>query len=147
MALRRRPPQVDVWGPVRQGSLQEARGPALLLVLALIVSAGALVIAGQGALVQSQPEFTQLWLLPTDNDDAVVGIRNAEQDPLVVRLVVEAATQILGEWDRIELQSDQTFEQRIDIPAGTSTRDPIVATVYLENTPSEPYRQVRLFLE
>lgn len=147
IAMYRRPPLVDVWAPTWPRSVEETRGPAILLVLALIVSAGALVIAGQGAAGQSQPNFTQLWLLPTDDDDMVeVGVRNAEVDPLVMRLVVESGDTVLGEWRGTEVLPGQTFEQQIDI-GDVSSRDPIVATVYLENTPSEPFRQARLFPE
>lgn len=148
VAMRRRPPFEDVWGGLRSLTLREARGPVLLLALAAVVTAGALAIAGQGAMVQSQPAFTQLWLLPGETDDVlIVGVRNAEQDPLVVRVVVEVGDRVLGEWARTELAPSQTFEQQVDVSEVSSTRDPVVATLYLENMPAEPFRQVRLFLE
>ncbi len=148
VAIRRRPPYEDVWGGIRGLRLRQARGPALLLALAVVVTAGALAVAGQGATVQSQPAFTQLWLLPGETDDVLrVGVRNAESEPLVVRVVVEVGEQVLAEWERTELAPTETFEQPVDVSDVTSTRDPVVATLYLENVPAEPFRQVRFFLE
>jgi hypothetical protein len=148
IALRRRPPFEDVWGGVRPLNMREARGPVLLLALAAVVTAGALAIAGQGAIVQSQPAFTQLWLLPGETEDVLtVGVRNAEPEPLVVRVVVEVGDRVLGEWDRVELEASQTFEEQVDVSEVLSSRDPVVATLFLENVPAEPFRQVRLFLQ
>jgi hypothetical protein len=148
IAMRRRPPFEDVWGPVRPTGLRELRGPVVLLALAAVVTAGALAIAGQGAIDQSQPAFTQLWLLPGETDDVVrVGARNAEPDPLVVRIVVEVDGRVLGEWDSLEIEPSQTFEEVVDVSDVDSVDDPIVATLYLENLPAEPFRQVRLFLQ
>ncbi len=148
VAMRRRPPFEDVWGNLRPVNLRQAGGPVALLALAAVVTAGALAVAGQGALVQSQPQFTQLWLLPGDSEDVVVvGVRNAEEDSLAVRVVVEVGERVLGEWERMELAPGQTFEEQVDVSEVASGRDPIVATLYLENVPAEPFRQARLFLQ
>jgi uncharacterized membrane protein len=121
---------------------------ALLLALAVVTTAGAMLVATTGAGLQDEPEFTQVWLLPSDRPgEVVVGVHNAEPEPIALRLELTLGDQVVGERDRIELDPGQTWEERVPVDRGPTATTPILASFYRDNFPDSPYRLVSLFAE
>ena len=135
---------VGRWGPV----LRRSTVPTLMLALAAAITFGAFQVAAQGARNQGQVPFTQVWLLPTTDPGSVtLGIRNVDQEPLIVRVVVVVNEEPKAEWPSIAIGPDETWERVLDVSDFVVTGAPIDALLYREGEPDTPFRQARLWLE
>jgi uncharacterized membrane protein len=121
----------------------------LLLGLALVFFVVALGIAREGALQQDIPHFTQLWILPPQDEaqPAIeVGIRNQESRTVSYRLVANYGADVLGVWEQIELAAGEQWLTSIAVPPVLNSNEPIVANLYRLEEPDEVYRSVLLRL-
>lgn len=143
--LRRRKNPIMVSNPFRGG----IRIPQLFLFgLAILITAGAIMLAQKGATEMKGPGFTQLWMLSADNprpDTIRLGINNLESKPMGYALRVNAGSQILGDWNSLSIESGQSWESTIDLPSGSESPT-VEAQLYRLDAPQTPYRHVTLWL-
>ena len=112
----------------------------LVLGLSLLTATGAIMIAREWA---TQPsDVTELWVLPNPADGNMIqfGVRNLEDTRVIYRLEVEVG-------------NDRVLQTSIDLPSGetwarsmvlTQPQQDVQVVLYLEDNPTEVYRQVAL---
>ena len=140
--LQRPRPQV-AWR--RQGATHVM--PILLLVASLAIMVGAVTFAQAGVRDQPRDPFTELWLVPgpgPGQGEAVLGIRNFQGTDLRGRVEVTLGGAVVAEFADIDLGDGETWERTVRITSPT-TPDPLVASLYREETPDVVFRLVRLW--
>lgn len=119
--------------------------PILLLVGSFAIVVGAVALAQAGVRDQPRDPFTELWLLPgAGQGQAVVGIRNAERTDLRGRLELTVDGAVVAEFAEIDLGPGETWERTVRV-AGPVSPNPIIASLYREETPDAVFRLVRLW--
>ncbi len=119
----------------------------LMFGLAAWVAIAAIAVARVGALRQSTPGFTQLWILPTGEtgQDAVrVGVYSLESSAKQYRLLILASGRVVREWPMIELEPKGTWETTVVLPAWQSEAGTVEAVLSLIDAPEAVYRRVTL---
>jgi hypothetical protein len=122
--------------------------PYLLLGMAMGLAVLACWLARSSAASQNQIGFTQLWILPAQEDPQGmldVGIRNAEPTPMLYNLQVQLEGQLWVEQSRIDLQPGQVWGSRLTLPAELPSGAPIEARLYRLDDPQVVYRRVLLW--
>jgi uncharacterized membrane protein len=121
----------------------------VLLILAVVVTSASIAIARNGALSQADPEFSQLWMLSDttpNSNQAVLGIKNEEQQPYTYHLQVVQGTTVIQDFPSIDLAPDAIWQGKVDLTGLTASDTPIEARLYRDNDQTEPYRTAQLWL-
>lgn len=119
---------------------------AVLFGLAAGLVVGAFNITRISAAAQQTPRFTQLWLLPGDDTQAVrIGVRNLESTAVSYRLELFGATPI-QEWPALELAPGQTWETTVELPQGAGEAGTVEGVLYRNDAPTTMYRRVELWV-
>ena len=116
-----------------------------LLGLAVLLVAGAVVIARDGAIQQRATGFTQLWVLPdsaAQADSVRLGVSNREPGEIGYRMLVTASGTIIGSWPRITLGPDEQWEATVVLPTAHPTAASVEAVLYRLDAPETAYRRV-----
>ena len=122
---------------------------AVLVGAAVLIAAGALVLAQKPLPAEDAVGYSALWMLPADarEEEVVVGVISNEQDFTAYRLEVS-----LGGKSRppqtygVELDpgEERTFE--LEVPSVPGGRTRVVASLYREERPRKLYRRVTSWL-
>jgi hypothetical protein len=131
------------WSGFRSAGMTPAQGG--LLGLAVLLVAGALLIARDGALQQRATGFTQLWVLPDSaakQDSVRLGVSNREPGQIGYRLLVTASGTIIGSWPRITLGPDEQWEATVALPSAQPSAATVEAVLYRLDAPETAYRRV-----
>lgn len=136
---------------VEEVDLQVAHVPLhvnqlLLMLLAVMIMAGAYMYARTGAQNNSLPSPTRMWMLWVGNSqtEIVLGIENQDSAAARYRLVLSTLQGQIHEWSEITLAPNTVWEVRYEAPSSVSEADFIKASLYLLNSPDEEFRQVYL---
>jgi len=125
-------------------------GQVALLALAAIITAASLFIARNGAVSQPRPGYSQLWMVDdgtANTSQAVLGVKNEEQQPTSYHLVVMQGTTVIQDFPAFSLAPDQTWQGKVNLTGITPTTDPVEAVLYRGDDQTEPYRSVNLWLQ
>ncbi len=129
--------------------VQRAAGLTLaqggLLGLAMLLVAGAVLIARDGAIQQRAAGFTQLWVLPDSAaqvDSVRLGVSNREPGEIGYRLLVTASGTIIGSWPRITLGPDEQWEATVALPTAQPAAATVEVLLYRLDAPETAYRRV-----
>jgi hypothetical protein len=129
----------------RRAGLTRTQGG--LLGLALVLVAGSVLIARDGAIQQRATGFTQLWVLPdsaAQADSVRLGVSNREPGRSGYRLLVTASGTIIGSWQRITLGPDEQWEATVALPTTQPISATVEAVLYRLDAPETAYRRVLL---
>lgn len=91
---------------------------------AVVATTAAVWLAYAGAAAQAQPDFTQLWLVPTQAGTATVGVRNDNPGTEQFALNLTSGTQAPVNW-LFTLRAGQSWQ--LDVPV--TTGQPLQATL------------------
>ena len=125
-------------------------GQGVMLILAVLVVGISIMVAQIGSLNQPRPGFTQLWMTadPSSNSAATfLGIRNEEADTLTYNLVVTQGTDVLQDYQSLQLKAGETWQRSVDLTSLAEKSVPVEAVLYRSDKPDEPYRSVKLWLK
>jgi hypothetical protein len=152
VALLRRPsPASEIPSTsVQTWRLELNVGQFVLLILAVVVTGASIAIARNGVLTEANPKFSQLWMLADttpNSNQAVLGIKNEEQQPSTYHLQVVQGTTVIQDFPSISLEPDATWQGKVDLQGLTATGAPIEARLYRDNDQTEPYRTAQLWLQ
>ncbi|MCL4466869.1 MAG: DUF1616 domain-containing protein [Chloroflexi bacterium] len=120
----------------------------VLLTLAALTTLGAGLTAYYGAIEQSIPGYTQLWILPAEGGEETVirlGVMSYEEGPTRYRLQVLMGGAVASEWAPIDISPGEKWEAVVRIPAASSRPGEVEAVLYLWNDPTRVYRRVALW--
>ena len=94
--------------------------------------------------IQFPDGFTQLWLVPIQEDagHVTLGLANFEGQPLDYDLQLTQDNQTLQAWNGIHLADREQWEIVVEVPPLSSGS--ISAVVYLSDNPNDIYREVSL---
>ncbi len=124
-----------------------ARG---MMLVSVVIVAGAFAVAIYSANHAPSAGFTQLWMLSQAKSSAVeVGVRNEEQSPKRYTVQLFAAGSPLYTWKSISLAPGQSWTVTAPLPAqvvNSSARVPVQAILYLSSAPSQPYRETLVWV-
>lgn len=122
----------------------------LALELAVVVAILSVVYSAFGVQQGPQTNFTQLWLLPTDQArqqcTVQLGVRNFEASVRAYRVEMTINGTQLRAWSPVVLEPQQSWQQQIPLPEGRTNTLSIVARLYLNSAPQKMYRSVNLTL-
>lgn len=129
--------------PVRdRAQARDRRTQAVLLVLAVAITAGAVALSRTGSVRASQKSYTEFWAVP-DPQGLLVGIRNREGEAAGYRIEVRQNWELRAQWEVPPVASGATVERRF-LPrpalAGTDL-DPWQILLYRAGQP-QVYRHV-----
>ena len=116
-----------------------------LLGLAVLLVAGAVVIARDGAIQQRATGFTQLWVLPdsaAQADSVRLGVSNREPGEIGYRMLVTASGTIIGSWPRITLGPGEQWEATLALPTAQPAAATVEVLLYRLDVPETAYRRV-----
>jgi hypothetical protein len=135
LGLRRAGRRVPPGG--RQKGPRLATRHTVALGAALVIAAGAVALAVDGATRQQYPGYTQLWLLSQDPHarTASLGVRNHQGTTTQYRLVLLRKARVSATWD-LTLANGQSW-QRV-IPVGD--QGAVAARLYRLPDLAHPYR-------
>jgi uncharacterized membrane protein len=105
--------------------------------LAVVLAAGAVVLAHEGAVRQSYAGFTQLWLSPDGRTHDLLGVTNREGRTTTFRLVVHVSGQKSSTYN-LTLRDGQTWQRALVY----SNRKRLLADLYRLPVLTTPYRYV-----
>jgi uncharacterized membrane protein len=143
-ALRRERPGRDAGA----GSLpRPAAGGLALGAVALLIAVAAIALAQKPLAADDAVGFTALWMLPTDSrEDAVaVGVVSNQHHPTSYRLEVSLGKNQSKSY-RVKLDPGEEHVYEVDVPPESDGRTHVVATLYREQRPGDPYRRVTSWL-
>lgn len=125
-------------------------GQAAILVLALLVTIGAVSLARTPITNPANLQgYTVLWILPVGNEalNAVnLGVTNDQFTTTEYKLQILTNHQVLNEWPDIKLAPGEKMETAYEIPGNLSTSTEVEAYLYKLDNPDTVYRQVKLFV-
>jgi uncharacterized membrane protein len=113
-----------------------------LLILAVALTITAVIIARRGADYQVS-NFTQLWLIPAQQNTLEVGITNMESQKVTYRVDVVADNNLVRQWAQIELEAGKQWEVQVDV-ANYVGANSVKAVLYRLDKPDTLYRGVHL---
>lgn len=118
----------------------------LNLILSLILIAGAIAISRNSAREMFATDFTQLWMVPSENPtrSVQIGVANLEREPEIFNLELRAEGKLLKSWSHIELKPNETWVIEIDLPSDLSRVELIEGLLYRQNSSDTVYRRVTL---
>jgi len=118
----------------------------LLMVLAVVVLAGAYLTARAGAENRPVPPYTQTWLLWANEAQTEVklGIQNREGVSRQYQLQLSTYQGQVQEWPVITLAAGETWETLYPTPPNVTETDFVRATIYRLDAPQDSYREVYL---
>ena len=125
-------------------------GQIAVLAVAVVIVGASLMVARNGAINQSTTQYSQLWMLPdttANSTQAVLGVRNEEQQSLTYRLVVMQGTTVIQEFPTINLAPNETWQGKVDLAGVTAATAPVEAVLYRGDEQTEPYRTASLWLQ
>ena len=125
-------------------------GQFVLLILAVVVTGASIAIARNGALNEANPKFSQLWMLADttpNSNQAVLGIKNEEQQPSTYHLQVVQGTTVIQDFPSISLEPEATWQGKVNLQGLTASDVPVEARLYRDNDQTEPYRTAQLWLQ
>jgi uncharacterized membrane protein len=125
---------------------QFTRRSLIIFGASLLVGVVALRFASAGAEAHNMAQFTQLWMTPTQQQEANLGIRNHESTPVTYKLRVVVDNKVVQEWSSITLDPGGEWKTRLTMAdLGVSNRSPKVeALLYRLDAPEVVYRHVSL---
>jgi len=135
---------------VQTWRLELNAGQFVLLILAVVVASASIMVARNGALNEANPKFSQLWMLADttpNSNQAVLGIKNDEQQPFTYHLQIVQGTTVVQDFPSISLEPDATWQGKVDLTGLTATNAPLEARLYRDNDQTEPYRTAQLWLQ
>ncbi|MGN6815013.1 MAG: DUF1616 domain-containing protein, partial [Solirubrobacterales bacterium] len=137
---QRRQPARRAWRPSPVGTG--------LVVVAVVISIGALVLAQKPLPAGNAVGFTALWMLPANPQEGavVVGVLSSQQDPADYTLQIAQSGQGAPRTYRLALGpgEEKTFE--VPVPRRPGGRAHVVASLYLASQPRHLYRRVTTWL-
>lgn len=120
----------------------------VLCGLAILVAIGAIEAARIGAVRQPREGFTQLWLLPGDDESEGetirLGIISQELTTTKYTIQVKAGDDILHQWSPIELEPGGQWEMTVSIPV-IYLKTTVEAILYRIEAPEIVYRRATLW--
>ena len=126
-----------------------------ILQLSILLISGIIILLAFeltriGAENQPRTSFTQLWIQPTIQTDsyiASIGIKSFEEKRTEFRLQILMDGKTRKEWNSIDLEPDQEWENSIGFPTLESSNVNVIeAELYrLEDEENTPYRRVLLW--
>ena len=124
-------------------------GQIVVIGAAIGLALVAVRLAQDGVRQQPRPGFTQLWMLPDENDDSGVqlGIRNEEGLPVAYELRLELGGEVVEAWDVIPLAPGETWEMTALIPEGAGGNEVVTALLYRVDIDEAVYRSATLTLD
>jgi uncharacterized membrane protein len=149
--VRRRGQSTSAPGWLRAGNFSFTFRQGLLLGLAAVIVCGAVAVSIIGALRQSYPGFTQLWILPAGGaiaENAVrLGVSNMESTAMEYRLAVNVDGKVVKEWPSIDLNPNEKWEATLVLPpTGSAGVARVEADLYRVEASTTIYRHVVLWL-
>lgn len=117
----------------------------VLISLAGLIITGAYLTARAGAENRPVPQYSQLWILWTDDTqtEVTIGLHNHEDIARQYRIQISTRGHI-QESPIITLAPDTTWQTRYTPPPPITETDFIRATLYRLDRPDTPYREVYL---
>jgi hypothetical protein len=111
-------------------------GPVAALALAGALTAAALAVDIRGAQAQERRErFVELWLVPSGNHSAVVGVRSAEPGVTGYRVTLSDGAGQVQAWSGIRLDWGAGWQTTVTLPAGVHPGDELAARLYRASSP------------
>jgi hypothetical protein len=106
---------------------------------AVLIAAGAIVVAREGVAHQSEPRFTQLWLVPKRHDAQAgnLGVTNDQGGATQYRLVLLRRGKVSDTWN-FTLADGQTWTRTVRLTSSYT----IEANLYRLPDLKQPYRYV-----
>jgi len=125
-------------------------GQSLLFGLAIVVIAGAVLLARSEAALRPAPEVVQLWMLPADPAESPtlrVGINSVGPAAGDFRLQIERGGYIIREWPSLTITPGQRWEETLVLQGRQPGSGPFEARLYRAEEPSVIYRRVALWFD
>jgi uncharacterized membrane protein len=115
------------------------RGHTAVFAAAVLVAAGAVVVARIGVTIQPKPGFTQLWLAPDRHGDRAesLGVTNDQGSTTSYRLVLARDNHVSATWN-LTLADGRTWQRSVPF-TGSGT---LTARLYRLPDLTHPYRYV-----
>ena len=118
--------------------------PVAMISIAAVMVLGSLMIARMGEAAQPQDGFTQLWMIPEANGDAIrLGFENHENAAGHYDLRVTTEGQTLADWTALSLADGQSWEQTVVLPALPAGTHQVEAVLFRNDDPA-PYRETHV---
>lgn len=142
-----------------QGRLRVPLPYAMLMAGALFIVGFALYNARTSPPATFYEGYTLLWMIPVNNSPAAksdtdagtrvfeIGIDSKEFAPASYTLQVVANHQVIYSWSPIQLNVNQTWKKRFELPIEKEPVEKIEAFLYVADAPGTIYRQVSLDLK
>ena len=112
----------------------------------IVVAVMAIAVARLGAIRQTRPGFTQLWLLPATEygeKGIRIGVRNQELQGVRYQMEVRVGSAEAVRWDAIELGPGEQWETSVILSADL-LRQGVEARLYRAGNTAVPYRWAAL---
>lgn len=148
--LRRSPAPADMPGrSIRSWNLEFKPMQLVSLLLAIAIAITALLVARTGAITQPRNTFSQLWMVPSQENPAEVslGIKNEEMEAIPYRLIIRQGSTVIHEYSNLLLQVNETWQDSLDVGVGRPLDLPIIAELYRPEEPNQPYRTASIWLK
>lgn len=108
-----------------------------MLLLAMLITLLAIILALLGELTQERSAYTQFWMLPITLDERPtfrLGIYNNEHITVSYRVYVEADGIVILEESEVKLAADETWIRILTLPGALADATNIHAKLYLADT-------------
>jgi hypothetical protein len=140
VVARRRPGAAPAGRPVAPPRVRWATVGTLALAGALV--AAALTVDIRGAQAQERRErFVEVWLVPSGNHSAVLGVRSADPGVTRYRVTLADGSRQVRTWSRIRLGWGESWQVAVALPASVRPGDTVTARLYRES-PRRPVRSI-----
>ncbi len=136
--------------PGATGRLRLSIGQGLLFGLAIMVIAGALLLARSEAALRPAPDVIQLWMLPVDDTAPPrlrVGVNSVGLAAGDFRLQIERGGYIIHDWPSLSITAGQRWEETLTIQGRQPGSGPFEARLYRAEEPDTVYRRVALWFD
>jgi len=120
----------------------------ILFGLAILIATLAVWSSITRPLAKSPGSFTQLWMLPANNNSCGVriGVQSFESAPVTYRMVVMANSAQIAAWSSVILAPGTEWSQSVSINPGATHNAYVEALLYRADQPRSVYRNVHLTL-
>lgn len=134
VVARRRPAAAPAPRPVARPRVRWATVGTLALAGALAVTA--LTVDIRGAQAQERRErFVEVWLVPSGNHAALLGIRSAEPSVTGYRVTLADGPRRVRTWSGIRLAWGESWQVTVTLPASVHPGETVTARLYRESSP------------